>query len=101
MKKGTILFPALVIAGMIFSSAWAQSIEGRHLGPCPFSKIEFYDVISGRIAVFPIPGLRPAEQNPLLALSGGILYRKRPGITATIDSTNVVRESNEGNNGNP
>ncbi len=30
--------------------------------------------------------------------TGGFLYRKRPGITATIDSTNVVTESNEGNN---
>ncbi len=27
MKKGTILFAALMIAGMIFSSVWAQSVE--------------------------------------------------------------------------
>ncbi len=27
MKKGTILLAAVMIAGMIFSSAWAQSVE--------------------------------------------------------------------------
>jgi hypothetical protein len=68
-------------------------------GPCTL-RLEFYDVISGRTAVFsiPVPGLRRGEEKTFTGISGGILYRKRPGITATIDSTNVVAESNEGNN---
>jgi hypothetical protein len=67
--------------------------------PCTL-RLEFYDVISGRTAVFsiPVPGLRRGEEKTFTGISGGILYRKRPGITATIDSTNVVAESNEGNN---
>ncbi len=68
-------------------------------GPCSF-KLEFYDVISGRTAVFtiPVPGLRRGEEKILLAISGVFLYRKSPGITATIDSTSVVPELNERNN---
>ena len=69
-------------------------------GPCSL-RLEFYDVISGRIGVFPsipVPGLRRGEEKIFTGISGGLLYRKRPGITATIDSTNVVAESNEGNN---
>ncbi len=68
-------------------------------GPCTL-RLEFYDVISGRTAVFaiPVPGLRRGEEKIFTGTTGGILYRKSPGITAIIDSTNVVTESNEGNN---
>jgi subtilase family serine protease len=68
-------------------------------GPCTL-RLEFYDVISGRTAVFniPVPGLRRGEEKIFTGTTGGFLYRKRPGITAVIDSTNVVVESNEGNN---
>jgi hypothetical protein len=68
-------------------------------GPCTL-RLEFYDVISGITAVFaiPVPGLRRGEEKIFTRTSGGILYRKSPGITAIIDSTNVVTESNEGNN---
>jgi len=68
-------------------------------GPCTL-RLEFYDVISGITARFniPVPGLRRGEEKTFTGTSGGILYRKRPGITAIIDSTNVVTESNEGNN---
>ena len=68
-------------------------------GPCTL-RLEFYDVISGITAVFaiPVPGLRRGEEKIFTGTTGGILYRKSPGITAIIDSTNVVTESNEGNN---
>jgi len=68
-------------------------------GPCTL-RLEFYDVISGRTAVFaiPVPGLRRGEEKIFTGTTGGFLYRKSPGITAIIDSTNVVAESNEGNN---
>ena len=67
--------------------------------PCTL-RLEYYDVISGRTAVFniPVPGLRHGEERYFTGVSGGILYRKSSGITATIDSTSVVPESNEGNN---
>ena len=68
-------------------------------GPCTL-RLEFYDVISGRTAIFaiPVPGLRRGEEKIFTGTTGGFLYRKSPGITAIIDSTNVVAESNEGNN---
>jgi len=66
--------------------------------PCKL-KIELYDVIGGRMhtIIKVIPRLEPGEVIFINEL-GEFLYKKSTGIKATIDSTNVVNESNERNN---
>jgi len=66
--------------------------------PCTLT-IELYDVVGSRRAVINknIPGLN-AGQSLSVQERGEFLFRKSDGIRATIDSTRVVNESNEGNN---
>jgi hypothetical protein len=62
-------------------------------------KIEHYDVIYGRSKVITktVPELNPNQSVNIVA-NGEFLFRKDKGITATVDSTNIVSESNETNN---
>jgi len=73
--------------------------QGRAASGACTLKIELYDVIGGRMAVINknVPGLE-AGGGTIIVESGEFLYRKSSGIKATIDSTNVVNESNERNN---
>jgi len=66
--------------------------------PCTL-KITLYDVVGGRTAVITkaVPALAP-DGLELITEGGEFLFRKRTGITATVDATNVVPESNEANN---
>jgi hypothetical protein len=67
-------------------------------GPCTLT-IELFDVVGSRRAVINknIPGLN-AGQSLSVQERGEFLFRKSDEIRATIDSTRVVIESNEGNN---
>jgi len=66
--------------------------------PCKL-KIELYDVIGGRMhtIIKDVPRLEPGRGIEITEI-GEFLYRKSTGIKATIDSTNVVAESDEDNN---
>ena len=70
--------------------------------PCKL-KIELYDVLwhakTGKKAVIikDVPRLNPGQRYGIDE-RGEYLYRKSDGIKATVDSTNVVDESNERNN---
>ena len=67
-------------------------------GPCTLT-IELYDVVGSRRVVITksITALN-AGQSLSVQERGEFLFRKSDGIRATIDSTRVVIESNEGNN---
>ncbi len=61
--------------------------------------IKLYDIVGERSAVITkdVPSLEP-DHGRYLMERGEFLFRKRTGIKATVDSTNVVHESNERNN---
>jgi len=66
--------------------------------PCKL-KIELFDNVGARRAVIikDAPGLNPGE-GIRIKERGEYLFRKSDGIKATVDSTNVVDESDETNN---